>query len=137
MEVVAVSRSFLTLVPVSGIRVVIFDDHAGSRDVLGVRLATRGHACRVVETAEAAVAALTSDHPQVVIYDWRTRSGVYAGLASTMRKIAGASGRELLIIVTSSQDQPHPFDEDVDAYFTKPLDMGELIAFVETRLATS
>jgi len=132
-----VSRSFLTLVPVSGIRVVIFDEHAGSRDVLGFRLATRGHACRVVGTADAAVAALTSDQPQVVIFDWLTGSGVCAGLASMMREIAGASGRELLVIVTSSQDRPHAFDQDVDAYFTKPIDMGELISFIETRLATS
>jgi len=118
-----------------GINVVVFDEHAGSRGVLGFGLTARGYACSFADSEDAAVAAVKSGRPQAVIFDWCTRSGMRSELGSTMRDAARAIGRELLVIVTSSRDHPQTLGEDVDAYFAKPLDMRELIAFLEQRVA--
>lgn len=93
-------------------------------------IASRGHLCTAVESAEAAFAALEGFRADAVIYDWNRRAGALLGFA---RAVKARFEHVLGAIVTSSLDEPPRFQstEAVDSYFTKPLAMGDVVTRVE------
>ena len=81
-----------------------------------------GHVCEQVGTAAAAIAAIDSFRPEIVILEWSFRDGSGRGLAAALRARSLTHGQPLLVIAFSSLDEPPEFrsSEQVDAYFTKP-----------------
>ncbi len=122
MSVVAVARS----------RVLVLDEHAGSRAVMGFALQQLGCTQLAVDTCEAALAALDTFLPHAVIYEWNLRKGSGLGLARRLRE--RSKDRRLSIVAVSSLDEPSDFRvrEPVDAYLTKPFRAAELATIVSS-----
>ena len=100
-------------------RVLLLDDHAGSRLALSRALRSRGHECLAVGTADAALAAIETSAPTVVVLEWKLTAGDGAGLAARLRSESLRHNRRLLVVALSYVNQPE-LGEDFDAYVIKP-----------------
>lgn len=110
---------------VPSLRVVLFDEHSGSRSITSYLFRTAGHRCFPVAGIDELVSAVETHKPDVVMYEWNTRSSDGIGLA---RRLRNASERELRVMVVSTLDEPPGFcdREGIDAYATKPVVAREL-----------
>jgi len=108
-------------------RLLIVDEHEPSRQTLLVGFAQRGYACEAVGTEAAALLALATFDPHVVILEWANRRDVESGVTARMR---ARSARPLCIIVVSFADEPPGFRdrEQIDAYLIKPALVDEIEA---------
>lgn len=107
------------------LKILVVDDHAPSIAVLCHALTSRGHACEAVSTATDALNCVDRFQPQVVFYEWNLRGGQVCGLAARLR---AASRSVAFVIVLSTLNEPDEFCENelVDAYLTKPFDVGQV-----------
>ncbi len=114
-------------------RVLVFDEHEGSRTVTCHVLAAEGHIIEAVSSVRALLAAVERFRPDVVIYEWNLRNDAGIGLAAKLH--ARAAARQLTVIAVSTLNEPDGFRtrESVQAYFTKPLDMAVLDRAVRGR----
>lgn len=123
----------------TGARVLIVDDHPLSRNSVALMLKLRGYDVLAVATAEEALASITTFAPDVVVLEWAFRGMPERGrgLSATMRTRSALLGRALSVIVTSHVDEPHGFrdEEDVEAYFTKPVAPHVLDSAITSALA--
>jgi CheY-like chemotaxis protein len=110
-------------------RILLLDDHDGSRAIMVSVLTLHGHSCRVVDTPAQLVDAVSTFQPDLIIYDWNPRSKDRAGLASRLKHAASALERHPQIVVVSVIDEPDRFceREGVDAYFTKPMRVTDVL----------
>ena len=113
-------------------RVLVLDDNATSQTITKYVLEGAGHVCEVVATARAALAAIATFTPDVVLYEWDLRGDAGIGLAAQLRERSGRLARALVVIAVSVIDEPSEFRarESVDDYFTKPLDLGALARLI-------
>lgn len=117
-------------------RVLVIDDHVGSRVATCSSLELHGYTCAHAGTASDAFAAIASFHPSIVLLEWSMRGGWGVGLARQLRERAAADQLCLIVIAVSTQEEPDAFcvDEGVDAYLVKPIAAPELARTV-SRLA--
>lgn len=113
-------------------RVLVLDDHAGSRTITKYVLEGAGHICDAVANARAALASISTFTPDVVLYEWDLRGDAGIGLPARLRERSTRLARALVIIAVSVIDEPDDFRarESVDDYFTKPLDLGALARLI-------
>ncbi len=111
-------------------RILMLEDHEGSREVMRHMLSLLGHDCHAVSTTSAALCAIDTYVPDVVIYEWYTRSDERTGLGTRFRERAKVCGVMLAVVVLSAVDEPDGFcaREAIDAYLTKPVRPAELEA---------
>jgi len=109
-------------------RILVLDEHDLSRAVLRALLVRDGYECCEVETFTAALTAIETFDPHIVIYEPHLRAACCVGIARSFRSRARARGRSLVLIAISALDEPEDFRsrEDVDAYLTKPFRAEEL-----------
>lgn len=109
-------------------RILVVDQHAASRTTTSIVLTSRGHLCQHVDSTASAIAAVDEFRPDVVIYEWNLRGDDAVGLPQQLKTQAKNYGSDLLVIAVSTAEEPDGFSqrERVDAYFTKPVRMGEL-----------
>lgn len=109
-------------------RILLFDPHPQSRTTTSLVLSKRGYVCEPVDSTASAIAAMDAFRPDVVIYEWDLRGGSALGFAKELRARAEGYGCSLIVIAVSAADEPAGFSqrEDIDAYFTKPVYVGEL-----------
>ena len=100
-------------------RVLLFDEHAGSRVVMSYALAALGYECVAVGEVDHALFLAPKFDPHVVIYEWHSRPSRH-GLGRAFRDCR--PNRSLVVIVLSSIDEPTGFREReaVDCYLMKP-----------------
>lgn len=104
-------------------RVLVLDDDREGRAALVSALAVHGHSCFVARDADELLASLALVQPDVVLYEWATRLESRLGLAARIR---AAVTHPILIAAISFEPRPAELDEDLDAYFTKPVRIQEL-----------
>ena len=111
-------------------RIVLLDDHKGSRFVTRYLLVLLGHDCKAVESTEAALTAIDTFKPDLIIYEWYARCDVRLGLSVRLRARAAAYRAVPAVIILSALDEPAGFREHeaIDAYLTKPIGPSELEA---------
>jgi DNA-binding response OmpR family regulator len=109
-------------------RVLVFEEHAESRLVMCMGLRNRGHVVFPAASAKIALAGIEAFHPEVVLLEWHARNDCGVGLARAMRTAAAPLGGELLVIVTSTQNEPDDFRarEAIDEYLVKPIDFEDI-----------
>ena len=107
------------------LKILVVDDHGPSIAVLCHALTSRGHACEAVSSATDALDCVGRFQPQVVFYEWNLRDGRGLGLAARLR---AASQSVAFVIALSTLNEPDEFrnSEHVDAYLTKPFDVGQV-----------
>lgn len=109
---------------------LILDEHAGSRRMLGFILGSNGHQVCAAGTPDEALSLLREFHADGVVYDWSPRGELLRGLGRQLR--ASALSVRAIVIVSSCDPPPAVCEEEgVDAYFTKPCAMGEVARRLE------
>jgi CheY-like chemotaxis protein len=115
--------------PSSPIRVLVVDDDAMSRDLLGVLLEGEGYEVECADSGDAALALLGDGRaiPQIVLSDVQMPGTAGALLANGLRQACGPA--TLLLAMSGSG----PDDEAVahfDGFLMKPFTMQEMAAAV-------
>jgi CheY-like chemotaxis protein len=115
------------------VRVLLLEDHEGSRFVTRYALRSLGHDCMAVGDVPTALRLTSSFAPDVVIYEWSTRNEQRFGLGARFRESAQA--RSLVLIALSAADEPPGFRqrERIDGYLTKPFRPGDLVPLLRPR----
>jgi PAS domain S-box-containing protein len=109
-------------------KILLVEDHPGSRRNLQRLIAKRGHEVTAVGSAEEAEAALAADAFPFLILDWMLpgKSGV-----DLCRELRGRpNGEEMFILLVTAkadtEDLEHALEAGANDYLTKPLDVGLL-----------
>jgi two-component system, OmpR family, response regulator len=111
------------------LRVLIVDDQADNARMLKVLLRKEGHEAGIVFDGPAAIAAANLQKPDVVLLDVSLPGMSGIEVASELRREPERLGCVLVAITGHGKDSlpsPSPFDR----YFSKPLDIVSLLAYL-------
>ena len=109
-------------------KILLVEDHPGSRRNLQRLIARRGHDVTAVGSAEEAEAALASAQFPFLILDWMLPGKSGVDLCRELR--AAANGDEMFILLVTAKADTEDLQQALDAgandYLTKPLDVDLL-----------
>ncbi len=114
--------------------VLVVEDHPVNRKILETALTAFGHCVVTAEDGAAAVALCRIQAFDVILTD--VNMPIMDGLTAT-REIRGQPGpnQDAPVIILSASAQPKDhiagYEAGADAYFNKPIDLGELAIMVE------
>jgi DNA-binding response OmpR family regulator len=114
-------------------RILLVDDDAGIRQMLGIALEDEGYSVIAAESGNQAL-ALLEEHPvDLIISDVRMPDGDGAYLLDTVRK---RSELPLFILMSGFTDitEEDALQRGADAFFHKPYRLEELLDAIESRL---
>lgn len=109
-------------------RILVVDEHRGSRLVMCHRLTSRGFVVRAASTPDDAIEAIGTFRPDVVLLEWIFRGTGGFDVARKLRREGEKLAISFLLIATSTQDEPEGFRaaEDCDGYLVKPIVVADL-----------
>src|SRR5947207_2596086 len=109
-------------------KILLVEDHSGSRRNLQRLIARRGHDVTAVGSAEEAETALATETFPFLILDWMLPGKSGVDLCRELR--AGSRGDEMFILLVTAKADTEALQQALDAgandYLTKPLDVGLL-----------
>jgi PAS domain S-box-containing protein len=109
-------------------KILLVEDHAGSRRNLQRLIARRGHEVTAVGSAEEAEAALAAESFPFLILDWMLPGKSGVDLCRELR--AGPNGDEMFILLVTAKADTEDLEQALEAgandYLTKPLDVDLL-----------
>jgi PAS domain S-box-containing protein len=109
-------------------KILLVEDHAGSRRNLQRLIAKRGHEVVAVGSAEEAEAALAADRFPFLILDWMLPGKSGVDLCRELR--TQPSGDEMFILLVTARADTTDLEQALEAgandYLTKPLDLDLL-----------
>jgi two-component system cell cycle sensor histidine kinase/response regulator CckA len=109
-------------------KILLVEDHPGSRRNLQRLIAKRGHDVTAVGSAEEAEAALAADSFPFLILDWMLPGKSGVDLCRELR--ARLNGDEMFILLVTARADTEDLEQALEAgandYLTKPLDVGLL-----------
>ena len=109
-------------------KILLVEDHPGSRRNLQRLIAKRGHEVTAVDSAEEAEAALAADRFPFLILDWMLPGKSGVDLCRELR--ARPNGDEMFILLVTAKADTEDLEQALEAgandYLTKPLDLGLL-----------
>src|SRR5213076_1860354 len=109
-------------------KILLVEDHPGSRRNLQRLIAKRGHEVTAVGSAEEAEAALAAERYPFLILDWMLPGKSGVDLCRQLR--AGPKGDEMFILLVTAKTDTEALQQALEAgandYLTKPLDVGLL-----------
>src|SRR2546423_2537540 len=109
-------------------KILLVEDHPGSRRNLQRLIAKRGHEVTAVGSAEEAEAALAEEKFPFLILDWMLPGKSGVDLGREWR--AGRNGDEMFILLVTAKADTEDLEQALEAgsndYLTKPLDLGLL-----------
>jgi len=118
-------------------KVLIVEDNALNRDMLGRRLEKRGFALCYAESGELALDVATREKPDVILMDIGLGAGI-DGLEATRRiKAIPDMAATPVIALTAhalATDRERSLEAGCADYDTKPVDLTRLLAKIETVL---
>jgi signal transduction histidine kinase len=112
-------------------RVLVVDDHADAADSLAMLLRAQGHAVRVARNGPDAVAAVTTDPPEVILLDLGMPGMDGFEVA---RQVRNGHGRGVFLVALTGwgqeEDRRRTREAGFDHHLTKPADPDELRALL-------
>src|SRR3954469_18692690 len=109
-------------------KILLVEDHPGSRRNLQRLIAKRGHDVTAVGSAEDAEAALAADSFPFLILDWMLPGKSGVELCRELR--TRPNGDEMFILLVTAKADTEDLEQALEAgandYLTKPLDLGLL-----------
>ena len=118
------------------IRILIVDDEAAIRDMVGITLELAGFESISAANAHEAHVAILDERPDLVLLDWMLPGGSGIELARRLRKDE-VTARIPIIMLTakaSEHNKVQGLNEGVDDYVTKPFSPKELVARIKSVL---
>ncbi len=125
----------LPVTRLDGVRVLVVDDDANSRDLLSEALATTGARVTSVDSARGALERLRVDGADVIVSDIAMPDEDGFWLMHRIRALPGQIGRTPAIALTAlarSEDRARAIEAGYQMHLAKPVELGEL----QTGLAT-
>jgi two-component system phosphate regulon response regulator PhoB len=117
-------------------RVLVVEDEAAIAELISLNLRHAGYEVQLVESADAAQAAVDHVLPDLVLLDWMLPG--QSGLALARRWRGEQRTRELPIIMLTARaavgDKVSGLDAGADDYITKPFSTQELLARIRAVL---
>ena len=111
-------------------KILIVEDEAAIREMLGYTLMKEGYACQEAADVEQARAIVLKDQPDLILLDWML-PGV-SGIDYARRLRSDSDTRDIPIIMLTAKgeeaDKVRGLDTGVDDYVTKPFSTKELLA---------
>jgi len=113
------------------LRILVVDDDAMSRDLLGVLLEGEGHQVECADSGDAALALLGAGHapPDVVLTDLRMPGTTDGPLADALRHLCGP---ETLLLAMSASSPSSEVLDRFDGFLRKPFTVKQLAAAIVT-----
>jgi CheY-like chemotaxis protein/HPt (histidine-containing phosphotransfer) domain-containing protein len=113
------------------LRVLVVDDDAMSRDLLGVLLEGEGHRVDLADSGDAALALLSagSAAPDVILTDLRMPGTTDSELAESLRRLCGP---ETLLLAMSASSPHTEILESFDGFLRKPFTVKQIAAAIMT-----
>src|SRR5256714_15195496 len=109
-------------------KILLVEDHPGSRRNLQRLIAKRGHEVTAVGSAEEAEAALAKESFPFLILDWMLPGKSGVDLCRQLR--AGSNGDEIFILLVTAKADTEDLEQALEAgandYLTNPLDVARL-----------
>jgi two-component system KDP operon response regulator KdpE len=118
---------------IEGVRVLVVDDERAIRRFLQASLTAHGHTVYEAENGQAALAAVVSARPDVIILDLNLPD--MSGLEITRRLREWTQIPIIILSVREHEaDKIAALDAGADDYLTKPFSVGELLARLRVAL---
>ena len=116
--------------------ILIVDDEAAIRDVVGITLDLAGFDIIKASNAHDAHVSIIDQKPDLVLLDWMLPGGSGIELARRLRRdeITSAIPIIMLTAKASEDNKVQGLNEGVDDYVTKPFSPRELVARIKTVL---
>ena len=119
--------------------ILIVDDEAAIRDMIGIALDTAGYSSMVAETALEAHVNIVDKRPDLVLLDWMLPGGSGIELARRLKREELTADIPIIMLTakTSEDNKVQGLDVGVDDYVTKPFSPRELVASIKAVLRRS
>jgi len=114
--------------------VLIVDDEAAIRDMVGITLDLAGFNSISAANAHDAHVAIIDSKPDLVLLDWMLPGGSGIELARRLRRDEITANIPIIMLTakTSEDNKVQGLNEGVDDYVTKPFSPRELVARIKT-----
>jgi signal transduction histidine kinase/ActR/RegA family two-component response regulator len=112
-----------------GVRVLVVDDDASTRDLLSEALASSGARVRTVDSARHALQQLEADGADVIVSDIAMPVEDGFWFMQQVRALPGDAGRTPAVALTAlarSEDRQRAIESGYQLHFAKPVQLGEL-----------
>jgi two-component system phosphate regulon response regulator PhoB len=119
--------------------ILIVDDEAAIRDMIGIALDTAGYSSMSAETALEAHVSIVDRRPDLVLLDWMLPGGSGIELARRLKREELTADIPIIMLTakTSEDNKVQGLDVGVDDYVTKPFSPRELVARIKAVLRRS
>lgn len=116
--------------------ILIVDDEAAIRDVVGITLDLAGFDTIKASNAHDAHVSILDQKPDLVLLDWMLPGGSGIELARRLRRDEITSNVPIIMLTAkaSEDNKVQGLNEGVDDYVTKPFSPRELVARIKTVL---
>lgn len=119
--------------------ILIVDDEAAIRDMIGIALDTAGFSSITAETALEAHVNIVDRRPDLILLDWMLPGGSGIELARRLKREELTADIPIIMLTakTSEDNKVQGLDVGVDDYVTKPFSPRELVARIKAVLRRS
>ena len=109
-------------------KILIADDNEIFRRVVGVHMAAAGHRIIEAATGKAAILAIQSQAPELVLLDYMMPEGDGPTVLRHVRRNGSGSSIPIIMLTArcSGEDKVRAFEDGADDYVVKPFHAGEL-----------
>lgn len=116
--------------------ILIVDDEAAIRDMVGITLDLAGFSSISADNAHDAHVSIIDKKPDLVLLDWMLPGGSGIELARRLRRDEITTNLPIIMLTakTSEDNKVQGLSEGVDDYVTKPFSPRELVARIKTVL---
>ena len=116
--------------------ILIVDDEAAIRDMVGITLDLAGFTSIAASNAHEAHVSIIDHKPDLVLLDWMLPGGSGIELARRLRRDEITTNLPIIMLTakTSEDNKVQGLSEGVDDYVTKPFSPRELVARIKTVL---
>ncbi|MBW4492914.1 MAG: PAS domain S-box protein [Oscillatoria princeps RMCB-10] len=127
-------ESAMPAAPLSGLRILVVDDEADTREFLHAALENGGGAVQVVASAGEAIEAIAQSHPDILVSDIAMPGEDGYWLIRKVRALESQGGRHILAVALTAYARASDVREALAAGFElhlpKPVDPAQLIAAI-------
>ena len=117
-------------------KILIIEDEAAIREMIGYTLMKEGYLFEEAEDVESARALIDKNNPDLILMDWMLPG--MSGVEFTRRLASDPDTREIPVIMLTARseesDKIHALDTGADDYVTKPFSSKELLARIRAVL---
>ena len=111
-------------------KILIVEDEAAIREMLGYTLMKEGYACQEAADVEQARAIILNNRPDLVLLDWMLPGVSGIDYARRLRNDSDTKDIPIIMLTAKGEeaDKVRGLDTGVDDYVTKPFSTRELLA---------